>query len=225
MTIADRSKKTKIGVITFNRSLNYGSVLQAWALEHVLRSMNGEVEIIDYKPQGYKALYSIFYPPTTKTQIQKDVLHTYWLFYLIRRKANFSSFSKKYLTLTDKTYRPGDNLLAVENCKDILICGSDQIWNPRAIDFDINFFFPKAKSVKKASYAVSLADGDLKDANNPNLIRSCIKEFAHLSTREDSGAAKLSGFLKEEKKEIKEEEEKPRVNKGLVTPASNISLL
>ena len=38
----------KIGIITFHRALNYGAVLQAYALHEYLKQCGYEVEIIEY---------------------------------------------------------------------------------------------------------------------------------------------------------------------------------
>ena len=47
----------KIGSMTFNESINYGSVLQAWALQKVLLDSGYTVEVIDYEPEAYHKLY------------------------------------------------------------------------------------------------------------------------------------------------------------------------
>ena len=47
----------KIGILTFHKSINYGSVLQSWALSKVI-SKRFVVEIIDYEPQNYEFLYA-----------------------------------------------------------------------------------------------------------------------------------------------------------------------
>ena len=38
----------KIGIITMHRVINYGSALQAFALQYELEKLGHEVEIIDY---------------------------------------------------------------------------------------------------------------------------------------------------------------------------------
>jgi hypothetical protein len=58
----------KTGIITFHRSINYGSALQAWALAHILSQMGAGPEIIDYEPNHYREMYSLFYPPVKKNQ-------------------------------------------------------------------------------------------------------------------------------------------------------------
>ena len=40
----------KIGILTFHRAINYGAVLQCYALYTTLQSMGHDVEIIDYRP-------------------------------------------------------------------------------------------------------------------------------------------------------------------------------
>ena len=39
----------KIGIITFHAAMNYGSVLQAFALQEYLRSRGNDVRIIDFR--------------------------------------------------------------------------------------------------------------------------------------------------------------------------------
>ena len=41
----------KIDIITLHRTVNYGSVLQAYATQQVLMKMGYDVEIIDYYPE------------------------------------------------------------------------------------------------------------------------------------------------------------------------------
>ena len=38
----------KVGIITMHKVQNYGSALQAYALQHVIEKMGHNVEIIDY---------------------------------------------------------------------------------------------------------------------------------------------------------------------------------
>ena len=40
----------KIGILTFHCAVNYGAVLQAYALQEILRSLGHEVYVIDYRP-------------------------------------------------------------------------------------------------------------------------------------------------------------------------------
>lgn len=39
----------KIGILTFHRAINYGAVLQCYALSEVLKKMGHDVFVIDYR--------------------------------------------------------------------------------------------------------------------------------------------------------------------------------
>ena len=41
----------KIGILTMNRIINYGSFLQAYGLQQMLRSLGHEVEFMDIGPE------------------------------------------------------------------------------------------------------------------------------------------------------------------------------
>ena len=38
----------KVGIVTFHRALNYGAVLQSYALQKTVSSLGAECEIVDY---------------------------------------------------------------------------------------------------------------------------------------------------------------------------------
>ncbi|WP_418215311.1 hypothetical protein [Blautia sp.] len=63
----------KIGSMTFNESINYGSVLQAWALQKVLLDSGYTVEVIDYEPEAYHKLYDIFVFPFSPLNIKVNL--------------------------------------------------------------------------------------------------------------------------------------------------------
>ena len=54
------TKNLRIGILTFHKSINYGSVLQAYALSKTLKDAGYSVEIIDYEPQRYEEIYSLY---------------------------------------------------------------------------------------------------------------------------------------------------------------------
>ena len=53
-----------------------------------------------------------------------------YLRFSLGRKKCFDEFTKNYLKLTDKTYYTFEELKMNPPCADIIIAGSDQIWNP-----------------------------------------------------------------------------------------------
>lgn len=50
----------KIGILTFHRALNYGAVLQAYALQDYLRKQGLDAKIIDYRQPFIESQYACF---------------------------------------------------------------------------------------------------------------------------------------------------------------------
>ena len=48
----------RIGIITFHAAFNYGSMLQAYALQTFLEKKGHQVEIINFRPEIQKKTYS-----------------------------------------------------------------------------------------------------------------------------------------------------------------------
>lgn len=44
--------KKKVGLITLHRVVNYGSVLQAYALQEKIKELGYDIETIDYFPES-----------------------------------------------------------------------------------------------------------------------------------------------------------------------------
>ena len=58
----------KIGILTFHGADNYGAVLQAFALQEYIQSINNVAEMVNYSPEAvlkdYKT-FSLAFSPTT----------------------------------------------------------------------------------------------------------------------------------------------------------------
>ena len=50
----------KVGIVTFHRALNYGAVLQSYALQKTVSSLDAECEIVDYICPKFTADYKPF---------------------------------------------------------------------------------------------------------------------------------------------------------------------
>ena len=108
----------KIGVITIHSDYNYGAFLQAYALIYILRKNGYFAEIIDYRkipnhPRNDSFPFNL---------IIKLLNH--------KREQRYNTFIKPMVGV--HTYRTLNEIM--NNFKenyDILISGSDQIWNPR----------------------------------------------------------------------------------------------
>lgn len=180
----------KIGILTYHKSINYGSVLQCWSLQQVLKKRGYEVEVIDYHPEKYNILYDLFVKGAHKHNIKRFFLKKY----ILNQMDEFKKFREQYINLSvDKLTINSD--LSVLNKYDAIICGSDQIWNVRALDCDPIYFLPVKIKGKKIAYAVSVNNMTFTEPKCDDALKKNILDFDYISVREESGAKKISQFI------------------------------
>lgn len=171
----------KIGILTFHRTTNYGAALQAYALQQILKKMGHNIKIIDYNNKNVYSYYDyrIFYGnQSLKTRIGKVIRYPY------NKKicGLFGAFRKKRLDLSQEC-RTLEELSKVEEKLDAVICGSDQVWNPRAIFEDFDAYLLGTAKCKKIAYAASAGNISLweKYLNN---YWTLLHRFDAISVRE-----------------------------------------
>lgn len=184
----------KIGVVTFHRAENFGSVLQTYALQEFIKSIaaqNGqeiEYTVLDVQPTSQKALYCIYKKGLSVANIIKNSVAFFYRKKLMGKQEKFRTFLNEYVHLSEN-YGTIDALYQTPPKYDYFISGSDQIWNVRSRDFEDYFYLDFAKSAKKISYAASFGpleiDWKKYDANK---YRELINEYDYLSTREIGSA-------------------------------------
>ena len=176
-----------IGILTFHKSVNYGSVLQAWALQRMLTLKGIGSEIIDYEPEKYGDLYDVFLKPGRPHFLVKNMNRIPVMAILARQKKSFARFREDNLRLSAESY-------TLENQEDIcskdyeaVICGSDQIWNP--VWLNPAYFLTFApEGTRKIAYAPSLGISTLPPAGKIRKIRKWTEGFDAVSVRETEGA-------------------------------------
>lgn len=168
----------KIGIITFHFPVNYGAVLQTFALSNALESLGHEVEVIDYRPKYHTKKYGYSW--------RYCGLHLS-NFILPGLKKRFDLFRINNLKLSDKIYSTIEDLKGNPPECDAYVCGSDQIWNPDITNFDPAYFLKFGnKSVRRISYAASFGKGELSDEEKKK-IKPYVDELDFISIRENSG--------------------------------------
>lgn len=180
-----------IGILTFHWATNHGAILQAYALQRYLEENieNAQVMIIDYYPLRYektikRALHS-HHPSAIRNNFKE-----------LKKEKLLAPFRQKL----HKTYRyfSLEQLSSFPPPCDVLISGSDQIWN----DFftmkgegkpTLSYFLPFQSNARKISYAASFGCVSLSPSME-ELIRPHLEKFDAISMRERSGAEIVSKF-------------------------------
>lgn len=173
----------KVGILTYHSSDNYGSVLQAYALQKFL-SRHCNCEIIDYRKKDVKKLYSIFKPLNSAFNIATNIHNFINLKKLIKRKNEFERFRKNEIALSKQMASKKTELCEMIGEYEALVCGSDQVWNFDIIDFDTSYMLDFAGfNGKKISYAASLGPVK-KEQSDIAKYAHLLNDFDYISVRE-----------------------------------------
>lgn len=186
----------KTGIITFHRALNYGAILQSYALWQIINSFDIPCEIIDYRCKFIEELYkpfSVGHCADFSSKMKKCIKSPF----LAKKRKAFDAFSKKHMTLTSKCSTKPE-LLSV--CKDLdtIVSGSDQVFNPEAAGGDFSYFLDFVPSdIRKIAYGGSLGYSTFPEKYAPECIRY-LKNFDSISVREKSVCNSLEMLLGKE---------------------------
>lgn len=191
--------KKKVGILTFHNAHNYGAVLQAYALKTKLNRMGYDAEILNYRNRYIAKRYRrVFHIDLWK----RDILPSRWgkvckqmrdiFFGLKEWQSQWSAFEQficeKLLDGKEKELSLSD--VEKENC-DVYILGSDQIWARELTHgFDAAYFGQFSPDRKKISYAASVPNGNIPDAER-EYFKRYLESLAHLSVREETLAEEL----------------------------------
>lgn len=188
----------KTALITFHAPYNYGSVLQAYALQNALTKLGYENEIINYRFQGQKDAYRLIRKTDNKADLVKDLLQFPVWPKKKRRADKFEKFIAGNLNMTREFNSP-EELASLANSYDVFISGSDQIWNKHANELDrvdweyMGPYLLSFTSKPKISYASSV--GGTTDEEILDNMKGELDKFSRISARESSVAKRLSGLL------------------------------
>lgn len=171
----------KIGILTASRTDNNGTDLQALAMQNLFLRMGAEdVEIIDY----------VCNKIDTSKRIEISVRNLFYLPVILYNRYTHRKFRRLNFKKSEKTYN-AENLHTVPY--DIIVVGSDQIWNLDLTGNDLSFYLPFTNNnVKKYAYAASLGTAKTEKWEKKYHIKDLLCDFTEISVREATGVKALS---------------------------------
>ena len=206
----------KIAILTQPLGENYGGVLQAYALQHVLRKMGHQVWTEDNLDEVEKlAGQHTVVQTEVKTEVHdvqvknkrmRSRIHK-GLYYLRIKKGLFFLIKKvifrlmglsKFRLFTNQFIKTKMQTIETQNrAKEVFlnygieayIVGSDQVWRPINSVFSPKYFldFTDDAQVKRIAYAASFGTSEWEfTAEQTACCASLLKKFDAVSVREDS---------------------------------------
>lgn len=191
-----RNKRT--ATITWVKHYNFGTILQAYALQQYILYLGYENHILNdtyiIEPDQKKS--NIFF--IRVIQWVKLLLNpSFKLYYKnkVKSKKLFIRFITDYLLIDyDTDWRLFDDKY------DQYIVGSDQIWNPGPIwykELNTPFYYAGFTNKKKISYASSLGVSVYPDKHLKQ-FREYLSDYKYLSAREDIGCKIIADITEKE---------------------------
>ena len=188
----------KIGILTQPLYVNYGGILQCFALQKKLQLMGHETVILQ---REFKREYTVkrailhYIKQIVKLLMGRKPI---WRYYIAEERRSYvakhtSRFIEKNInTLSKKCYTTEELKNEVEyHNLDAIIVGSDQVWRPDYSPCQLNYFLDflsNDSKIKRISYAASFGTDNW--LFSPELTKQCgelLKKFDAVSVRELSG--------------------------------------
>lgn len=192
------SLKKKTGIITFHRSYNYGSVLQAYALQTQVESLGHSARVIDFTMEGDFEQYKLFRTHLYKKQPKSFGADLAFFFPHLKRKNSFERFVRNRLHLTEHQYTSAAQMAELNDQMDAFICGSDQIWNIDCTNgVEPAFFLSFAgENKRKIAYAPSMAHASFTlDEQEQRRMAIMIRRLDAISVREETNHAYIQEMV------------------------------
>lgn len=185
----------KIGILTLSASDNCGSLLQTYALMKILQDEGNEVEVIDFTSKTAEKMCRIIHPGYIK-QPKKFLGQFLRYKSLVNQRNAYEKFRNNYIRLSSQRYESAETMKELDGRYDLIVVGSDQVWNVYMRDFDAVFFLSWCNQSKRVSYAASL--GDQKNGRVMDMIDKGLelKKFEAVSVRERSAVRRFKTELK-----------------------------
>lgn len=171
----------RVGILTFQFAINYGAMLQAYALKRYLGQHEVDAELVPYYPEKFRIQYSTS-PIAGGLTIKKRIKNLCFYPYRTKQIHKFYSFKGQYLYGDNVNESP--NFASLAKRYDCMFFGSDQIWNT-GISYDDPAYFGAGTSVSKIAYAASFGTSSLNDSQR-QFVKKYLPDFSSVSVRESN---------------------------------------
>ena len=195
----------KVDIITRHGTSNYGSLLQTYATQIVLKNLNCDSEIIDYikyEERGKNKANTFL----KRSKTWNRNIFTRLIYKLLQTPNHlimYNKFKKFRTALLKMTREYGSFKELKESCPnaDIYCTGSDQVWGKIGNDeFDKAYFLDFVPKNKKCiSYSASFGNEDICDDLKKEL-QGLLDKYDNLMVREESAVKIIEKYAEKSAK-------------------------
>lgn len=183
-----KNSNNVIGIITYHKSLSYGACLQAIATQECVRKLVNadEVYLIDYinEYEARQKNWQFIFKGTIKEVVATIVKRVLFRNQFYKKQA-FNDF------IRNEKIIPFDS---VDRCN-ILISGSDQIWNGRISNgIDRHFLLDFGNAIRKISIASSMGGYKISEKEK-SVFKELLSKYDYVSVREKFTKSQIEGII------------------------------
>lgn len=170
----------KIGIVTWHYNSNYGTLLQAYALQEIIKKFGYSPEFVNFRPNLN----------TSKKKLVRKLKDLYIMLFrpgLYNNRKLLYRFIDQNFSLGKLYYSYNDLCKEADKIYDVGICGSDQIWSNNTGTINPFYYLDFLDESKRISYASSIGRNRIPD----NLVTDFgkyVNKIRYLSIREEKGA-------------------------------------
>lgn len=184
---------SRVGIITFHASYNFGTVMQAWATQQMVKKYGYDCEIINFRMKSQKDKYSLFPLHNGFKYILRNLIQIKFIGLKYKSNKKYEKFICNQLSITEE-YNTLEQLSNVGKY-DIYLAGSDQIWGYSIPEF------VSAKADVRGVYYLNFIEGykisyasSTGAATYEELLpyKKYMDLFAHIAVREERGKEVIS---------------------------------
>ena len=178
----------RISLVTWLGNGNYGTALQSYALYQKLKLLGYDISFLPYFDRHFRlksilkgvlSVVGILQRHDKKKFVKTKALKKLYAFQKEKYEIRHIYFRKQYKRLLNQT--------------DVLVTGSDQIWNAW-YSFNPFYFLDFAKDKKRIAYASSIGTNDFPEKYKGE-IKKLLSRFSHIGVREQAAAKAVSTLL------------------------------
>ena len=197
----------KVAILTLPPELNYGGILQGYALQTVLERFGHEVYILDTRKHWKLPIWRMPLAYAKRALLKYMLGYDINIFYERDRNKNYPMISKKINCFKDSfLHCKVVDFNRLEELKsnnfDAFVVGSDQVWRPKYFCAPIEnayLSFTEGWTVKRVAYAPSFGTDEWEySRQQTKKCAAYLRKFDAISVREDSGIGLCRKYFNQE---------------------------
>lgn len=174
----------KVSILTFHRATNFGTALQAFATEKGIAKLGVDTEIIDYRPEYIERTLKVRKIRNAKSIKEVVSICINAVIYPGMAKRKSESFKRFFeiMKISDKVCFNTNEVAEQAQKYDVVLSGSDQLFNKNITADDMTYFIP-FEHKRKITFSSSFGERKLSE-DRVKEIAPYFSKFDYISVRE-----------------------------------------